>query len=201
MCLAVSGAPAPGPVDSNRHLAATDRFVVVPALGPLAVGHLLVVGMRHIPSLADEGEPAIEEYEQFVAGIREGFRSRGHSLLEFEHGAKGSESGGGCIVHTHVNLLPDAEDHLEVLTPILGPPRRLRRLADLAQVDHPYVLVRSAAASIIYRAEDIVSQLMRREICRARGEDDWDWAVSQRFDLVEATIRFWLGSGSGDAEP
>jgi len=50
--------PAMPPHSYNTLLTSSDHFVVLPALGPLVKGHVLVVSRAHMPSLASLGEQA-----------------------------------------------------------------------------------------------------------------------------------------------
>ena len=50
----------------NTILLKTQNFIVVPALGPLISGHVLIVSTLHFPSIASMGIEAIVEYEKIV---------------------------------------------------------------------------------------------------------------------------------------
>jgi diadenosine tetraphosphate (Ap4A) HIT family hydrolase len=77
---------------------------VIPSLGPVTAGHVMVVSRSHAPNLAAMGPSVIDEYNALVESIsaRPGFGD----LLEGEHGAAADSPGGACITHTHVNLIP-----------------------------------------------------------------------------------------------
>ena len=200
-CQALDGGSAPVvPVDYNARLASSARFVVLPALGPLMKGHVLVVSRDHAPSLASLGADAILEFERLVKKVRRLYLQLGGDLLEAEHGAVLAQSGGGCIVHAHVNLLPRAGQFYNILKGVLPHLNVSLPLTNLASVVQPYILLKAADGMSVHDASAAQSQLIRRVLCRHFGRaDDWDWAVFPRLDVVEQTIRFWKDIYDGES--
>lgn len=94
------------PRPENTPLMVTEQFVVIPCIGPLAIGHVMVVSRKHFPSLAAMGPNAVREYDTIVAAVKGMDAYQGTNLLEAEHGATESDSGGACVSHTHLQLIP-----------------------------------------------------------------------------------------------
>jgi diadenosine tetraphosphate (Ap4A) HIT family hydrolase len=175
----------------NTHLGSSERFVILPALGPLVRGHVLVVSRAHLPSLASMGPRAIQEFEDVGEQVRANYASVGTNLLEAEHGATLADTGGGCIAHTHINLIPELGHLHNILSGILQlldvPPP----LTNLSTVQLPYILMKRGDSFAIYDATQVPSQLVRRVVCRYLGREDWDWAAFPRHNLVNDTIDLW----------
>jgi diadenosine tetraphosphate (Ap4A) HIT family hydrolase len=177
----------------NTTLGSTDNFVVLPALGPLKKGHVLVVSRAHFPSLGSMTDTAIDEFQQLIDAVRPQYDALGGNILEAEHGSTNTNSGGSCIIHTHVNLIPGLGHLHRILD------RSLRRvdvtlpLRNLASTHRPYIFMKHENSLAVYDATHARSQLIRRALSTHFGGDDWDWALFPRLDLVEETITFWRG--------
>ena len=119
LCRAVDEAASEVRRVYDTHLTHSEHFVVLPSVGPITPGHVMVVSRNHARNLAFMGQSVIEEYKCLVQSIsnRSGFRG----LLEGEHGASVDSPGGACITHTHVNLIPGFDylvDELQLEFPI-----------------------------------------------------------------------------------
>ncbi len=163
----------------------------MPAVGPLVAGHVMLVSKYHVPSLASMGREAISEYDGLVAQIvRNPGYSTGH-VLEAEHGASEHDSGGACITHAHVNVIPTLgqytdlfDGHLKTLLPGC-------KFVDIEGAPSPYILLRGMGVVRLYDATGTPSQLIRRALCRRLGREDWDWAAFPNLERVEETLRLW----------
>lgn len=168
----------------------SDRLFVVPALGPLEVGHVLLVTKDHVHSFAQAGQATLEEAATFLATD-----PVASSALVSEHGSVDGCGGGACVDHAHLSILPVPQGTLlDVSLPIVGS----FEVSDLAALStfasHPYVLIRNPAASVeICRGDSIPSQLVRRTYASQVGRDDWDWAVFPADSTVLKTIEHWNG--------
>ena len=96
----------------NQKLLETNRFIVLPSLGPLMPGHVMVVGREHQNSLASMGREALEEYEELANRLRVAPFLRDGVPLEAEHGSTANDKAGACVVHTHVHWLPGLGGYL-----------------------------------------------------------------------------------------
>lgn len=89
----------------TRILRESSRFVVMPTIGQMFVGSLLLIPKRHIETLASADAAAQEELCALADHLRRVQRPLGEGVV-FEHGARQS-SGGGCgIYHAHLHLVP-----------------------------------------------------------------------------------------------
>ncbi len=71
LCVAVADATRnSSPYLYNQPLMETDRFLVLPSLGPLMLGHVMVVGKKHQASLASMSREAVEKYGRLAKQLR-----------------------------------------------------------------------------------------------------------------------------------
>jgi ATP adenylyltransferase len=90
----------------NRKLLETDQFVVLPSVGPLVPGHVMVVSKTHSYSLSSMGADAVSEYDALAARLRTAPFLRNGVPLEAEHGSTADDKAGACVIHTHVHWVP-----------------------------------------------------------------------------------------------
>ena len=98
----------------NSKLLETDRYVVVPSLGPLVPGHVMIVSKEHQESLVAMGPAALDEYNDLAMKVRSGPLLHDSNVLEAEHGSTSGNKAGACVVHTHVHFIPKMGVHLSV---------------------------------------------------------------------------------------
>lgn len=179
----------------DTHLTHSEHFVVLPSVGPITVGHVMVVSRHHAPNLAAMGKGIIDEYKSLVERIS--YRSGFGELLEGEHGAAEDSPGGACITHAHVNLIPGFAhrvNEVQLDLPNLEIDYELRNLrADAA----PYILLRGGRTVQLYSAYNVPSQLIRRVLFAKIGRDDWDWAAYPNLSVVHQTLERWSNETDG----
>jgi diadenosine tetraphosphate (Ap4A) HIT family hydrolase len=175
----------------NTKLMSSDRFVLMPALGPLVPGHVLLVSREHALSFASMGQSVVVEYERVVDAVAARYAIPRRELLEAEHGASDKHSGGGCIGHTHINLIPGLGNLVELFDGTLDAMPHIRQLDDVMSIRGPYVLMRAGEKIRVYAGGSVPSQLIRRRIYEHLGRDDWDWAIFPHLESVASTVDLW----------
>lgn len=180
----------------NTPLAESARFVVLPSIGPLVPGHIMVVSREHYPNLASMGREAIREYEDLARHLSELPIYDRATVLEAESGSVHGESAGGCIIHTHIQWIPDFATHADIFDAVLRLVHRGSSLEDLISAPQPYILVRAALSDLrVYSPEGLRSQAIRRALSARVGRDDWDWGAFPRWVWIEETLRMWRRGG------
>jgi ATP adenylyltransferase len=100
----------------NRILYEDDFFVVIPALGQIVEGYLIIVPKDHYDSISRIPK---ELYETFLCLKEKIFIAISKEYTEpifFEHGSfADSNLGGGCINHGHIHVVPANVDITDVL--------------------------------------------------------------------------------------
>lgn len=196
LCGAVQGPDMPS---GNRELQntvlkQTNRFVVLPSVGPVLPGHVMVVSREHLPSLASMGREALAEYEALACELaaRAPFSTAG--VLEAEHGPTEDEKAGACVIHTHVHWIPSVAEHAQMFDGILEVLIEGEDIRDIASVNFPYIFVRGNLGKVrVYKGSGLPSQAIRRKLCEELGRDDIDWKQALRRNWIEQTVRYWEG--------
>lgn len=175
----------------DKVLFKTQNFVLLPSIGPLVRGHAMVVSRKHYPSLASMPQYAIREYEDMA---RMFFRlpQIDGNLLEAEHGSTGDCHAGACVAHTHIHLLPGLQEHRGFLDGSLRQTGAFQNLADIQGLKQPYISLRAnLEAVVLFDANAVPTQAIRRVLCGQLGRANWDWRTEPCNDLIDETISFW----------
>lgn len=203
MCLEVelNGRAAAGrPVEVGesmpRLILRTDGIDVMAGLGSLAPGYTLLVPHRHVPSSGDlePHERAVLHATARVVG-QEIEKVFGCRVALVEHGSSGKasgRSGGGCITHCHLHLLPLARD----VDPEILVPRESHRIDDLSPLvtaasrrENYYYCSWFASGGHFSTNPQLSSQHARRIWAHSLGQpDQWDWALFPYIDNCRITV-------------
>lgn len=151
----------------------------------------MVASRKHAPNLASMGAPTVTEYNSLIDAIALRLGYPRDDLLEAEHGSSESDSGGACITHVHINLIPGFGCKVDLLDGRLPRIEIDRFLATLSASVAPYILLRGAGTARLYDAHGAPSQLIRRALFEELGRGDWDWAVFPQMEVVKETLRLW----------
>ena len=172
----------------------TAEFAVIPSIGPLVTGHVLVIPRRHMRSFVRLSVREREAGEDLAAGMARALASTlARRVHRFEHGS--SRYGGviACSVeHAHLHLVPSDVDVWPLIENAgtwieLGS----RSLASVAG-DFEYLMYEHPDGTrLVWITDDvpIPSQFMRRAFAAALGAPDrWDWRRDPRPDVIQATL-------------
>jgi diadenosine tetraphosphate (Ap4A) HIT family hydrolase len=185
------------PYDANvgldsRILRETEHFLVVVDISPLCRGHLLIVPREHylafgaIPlELRCECDALVSETVDILA------RSYSPPII-MEHGSSTCHSGGACVEHAHLQIVPCDIDILPAMQKFT--PRKLTdfwHLSKLASANMPYLYL-CDQAHCMYVADDISGiekQFIRKEIGTRMNipYPEWDWRQNKRLPLLHET--------------
>jgi diadenosine tetraphosphate (Ap4A) HIT family hydrolase len=170
-----------------RHVAfETEQFALIPSLGPLTDGHVLMCPKQHVKSLVALPEELSEEYECLKRGLIAVMRQTyGHPIHCFEHGSARNSNRILCTVdHAHLHILPAAVDAAVVLagmprcTHYTGGLATLRRLVGSGEYIY-YESPNGDCHLAVSDGEIFPSQLMRRVFAQALGRGPtWNWRSS-----------------------
>lgn len=174
-------------IDANKALRTTSNFVVMPALGPLSVGHVMAVTREHSTGLLQATPRILSEYETLSGDLRDYCAVRGLSLLEAEHGGAGQSQLGPCVAHTHIHLLPGHGQLVDVLSGEY--PAAAESWARHASA---YMWLRNGGTTFIHNAEHARGQALRRALAGAIGVEVWDWAIDPAWETISETVAFWI---------
>jgi hypothetical protein len=136
-------------------------------------------------------QEAIREYEDLVQMF---FRlpEIAGNLLEAEHGPTRDCHAGACVAHTHIHLLPGFMKHRDFLDKSLPVVGTFPNLVGIQGVSQPYILLRGNLGEVVmFAADSVPTQAIRRVLCDRLGQADWDWRIEPRNGLIEETVGFW----------
>ncbi|WOX12304.1 HIT family protein [Streptomyces sp. N50] len=176
----------------------SDHFVVIPGVGAVCDGYVLISPKEHVLSfghLSPTLDAELDDVCQRTAGFLR--KHYGRRVLAFEHGAESFRNrGGSCTDHAHMHMFP-AVPEIDIATGV----RRdfeLRSVNDfLPALRHqvqerqkPYLWLRSDDGRMwICDAPSALSQYVRRIIVGQLGRaDEWDWAVFPGIEHLCSTI-------------
>ena len=162
----------------NIKLQESKNYVVMPAIGPLILGHVMIVSKIHFNNLASMGNAAIIEYDQLIEKIRKKIPLYKTKLLEIEHGATETDNAGACIVHAHIHLIPNYGEYEEIFIDTLNKITEIDKIQNIANVKKSYILVRGLSSNTkLYSATNLPSQFVRRVLFKLNDRIDWNWRI------------------------
>lgn len=203
LCWAMSASGRRHPV--NSVLFETDRYAVVPALGALVSGYVMLVSKDHCASAAtiEAAELAVLEalLTEVLAMLRQKFA--GSSWLVFEHGtALQCGTKACCVDHLHLHLVPLQMDLAgELERRLQHVPQRIKSLVDLKNVNFEitgnYIYVRNPDDSCYaFAPEAYSSQLVRQVIAGKVGQEQrWNWMNHPLEQSTVQTLREFRDAG------
>jgi diadenosine tetraphosphate (Ap4A) HIT family hydrolase len=176
---------------------------VIPSVGALTPGHVLVVPIGHYHSFAQlppaSFKAAMHAANDALAALRETYAV---DVVAFEHGpVDGATNSGACSDHAHLHLLP-LPGGLMGNGPVDSLPWRQMSAESLfgaarafTKDERGYVALWDRGAWHIAPGEQVVSQHLRRVIADKLGRSDqWDWSVFPNVEEVVRTIDDLEGS-------
>jgi len=154
-------------------------FRIVPTLGQVVAGHLLIVPLRHFCALADLPNLQIEELDYLCRRVRLVLTDAYRKCVFFEHGVRGSGSGGCGIDHAHLHAVPVAADGVSNILMREFSGCAIHNLGDIKEAvkqDSSYLFFEDSSASrYVFPVKELPSQYMRKLVAESIGKRDWDW--------------------------
>jgi diadenosine tetraphosphate (Ap4A) HIT family hydrolase len=191
--------------DRSRVLWETDGLVLLPTIGPLTVGHMLMFPKDHYLSYAHLAESEFRIFAEHYTAHKKMLTDRFGSVIAFEHGPMSqSAMGGACTDHAHVHFVPSVDGDLqEVIEQRLA---RFfqgmdypggREISDLTEIreqadrEAPYIFFEDQRNRrwVFDVVGDLPCQFMRRVIAESVGvSDEWDWMGCPRQEVFVETV-------------
>lgn len=181
------------------------NFFVTPALGPIEIeGYLMIVSNKHHEGLGDMPKTHYRELQDMIDLARGVIKGEyGKSSLVFEHGPKVRNiSGGGCLDHAHLHVVPGVDilrefsiDQMRRLA-FAGQYYRVERIEGfdkLAEIHHKgrssYTLVEAPDLTrlVVEVNSRLPSQYLRQMVGQNTGSREWSWKQYPNKDLMNKT--------------
>lgn len=185
----------------NRILLETTNLAIMVDISPLVEGHLLVAPKKHYLNFANAMMDYRHEAVQVTQRARDWVRETYGSVALFEHGSISDQSGGACIVHAHIHVLPVAatgllavmrRDELE-----LNALQDIASWTEIAETTRPYLLWSDGERSLVtFSSARVRHQYLRSAAAEVLGipDPEWDWSLVIRKDLLRNTVRRYRGN-------
>lgn len=177
-------------INVNAILGNSGNLLIIPALGPLVIGHVLVISAEHTAGLQYLSAEVQRGYKRLSAKIRQYCARFGDTVLEAEHGAYNGSVRGPCIRHTHIHILPGLGNAAKIFDKRPGLENAHRSRSNLAG---SYLWINDGNYDAVYDASQVIGQEIRQTVGEYLGIDDWDWAINPKTALIKPTIEYWDG--------
>lgn len=198
-----------GPTAKSRIVWQNAEFALMPSLGSLVEGHLLLIPTQHAFSFANLPRTVLANAKSLIASVTQFFCENDQQSLVFEHGAvvlSGCDYErrmkraicGACTDHAHIHILPSVSAGMVVsklekmrIQMSRKPLESLCGLREQVNPACPYILIGGSdmGSWLIFVLEYVPSQFMRKLVSSSMGLTEWDWRQFPRINLVQKTIQ------------
>lgn len=196
-CLCPNRVSANSPEFWNKPLFETDNFAVIPSLGSLVSGWLLIVPKSHVICLGALSDELVQEM-QLVSRKMADLVSRSYEkVCLFEHGPTAGRKSTGCSVdHAHLHLVPVEFDLATIALRFMPDGSKwlsadwnscrdaFHQGSDYLYIEQPIGVGRIATHT------EFPSQVFRKAIAHHLGiDEEYSWRDFPKLDSVAQTIR------------
>lgn len=168
----------------SRIIVENDSFAVLPTIGQLFKGSLLVIPKLHFERIADIPMRDIQALIGLVGELEDVLKTSGKPIL-FEHGARCTSNSGCGIYHAHLHIVPlplGSELYCGSLLPQSRVAEDLCAAFSVLKDSTSYLLVRDTMNNVAFAKDEMltpemhVSQFVRRRLTQMFASDNnWDW--------------------------
>ncbi len=166
---------------------------MIPSLGQIVEGHLLIAPSRHFRALADLPQASLQELDILYGNLRSTLTRLYGRCVFFEHGIRCEASGGCGIDHAHLHAVPvRADGVLEILSQRFRgvPISSISNINECIPVNVSYLFFEDASSQrLVFPVGHLPSQYMRQLIASSIGKKAWDWRGCGREPELLATMQ------------
>jgi len=173
----------------------TENFCVMPSIGPLTEGHLLILPKEHYLSYAHIPIVRYNELGQIKSATKLLLQEVYHCPVFFEHGPMSETLRGGCCYdHAHIHAIPlkiDIEDEFHGFG---FTPRKIDKLEGLIQQkdrNMPYLFFENQyGEKFVCDAPIVESQFIRKLLAiKAEKRENIFWQQNLNIGLVVSSLQ------------
>ena len=175
----------------NTILDAKNHFYLLPTVGSLVDGYILVVSKRHINSMSELTKNEMDEYNFIIEKYRNIFRDiYGKYPIVFEHGSPVSDNSirANSVIHAHSHIVNHAYlDEPKIIKRLNFKP--IQRIEDIKSNENYIMYINNNNFKYVTYNFEPISQLMRKLIAKdLKYEDKFDWKKEKFMDNIIKTI-------------
>lgn len=169
----------------NTILEETKNFIIMPTLGSLVEGYILIITKKHLNNM--ESQKNKKEYQDLLEKYRNLFKKiYGKYPIIFEHGTISKNNTSSSIVHAHTHIVNhNFENEKEIISTL-----NLKEIKITKKENKSYILYYSPNGTkyITYNFKP-ESQLMRLSIAKdLKIEEKYNWKNDYFIENVKKTI-------------
>ncbi len=180
----------------NEILFESENFAVMPSLGSLVEGWLLIVPKTHYLSIGQIANDMLyHELDELMKEVGDIVKSNYGNYIIFEHGPSEEKSVVGCGVdYAHIHIVPLSIDLIKKceehnLDFIWNKVAGIASTSLLAKENLAYLFLSKFEESFIATGEKFESQLFRKLIAESLGKEGmWDWKKYPFEENIQATL-------------
>lgn len=182
----------------DKHILASENFIVIPAKGHFVEGYFLILPRNHHSCFADIKDNAlIQECQQLIGRIETMLKEKMNGNINvtvFEHGSfPGGNSAGNTIEHAHLHVIPSKIDFAKLLLMEYKMVKRIESLSDVNCFHSSYLYFSYDNSHYVSPVEgEYVSQYLRRiaykSIYPSENNTYWDWRISFHEERLKKTV-------------
>ena len=180
----------------DRVLYEDSNFYVVPALGCLVPGYVLIVSKKHVNSMCYLSSNERHALDILIDKVSKLYKSEfGFYPTVFEHGAdnNGINKSACCVLHAHMHVIPHEFSLFNEMHDSLNFSRVTSYLEFYSKCyDRSYLLyIHNDKVKYVRVFDDEVSpsQIFRKWVAKDIGiEDQWDWRLYHFDSYIDETV-------------
>ena len=176
----------------NTIIEETNNFLILPSIGSLVDGYLLIVSKRHVNSMANLSENEKKEYEFLINKYRNLFKKiYNKSPIIFEHGSPilNSNMKASSVIHAHSHIVNhNFIDENSIIKKLKF--KEMNNLKFLSKDKNYIMYINSENKYYITNDFKPISQILRKIIAKDLGyENMFDWKEYKFLENIYSTIK------------
>lgn len=185
----------------NKKLYETENFTVIPSLGAIVEGWLLIIPKTEIISYGYlQSTELYNELESLIDDVGSFVRKLYGDFVVFENGAYSPSRLVGCGVdYAHIHIVPTTHNLIDTIEKEFGIYYEWKQIDAIKESSNyilnnqPYLYYRNQQKqSLITTSENIPSQLFRKALALAMGvSNEYDWKTNPFIGNIHKTIEVY----------
>ena len=176
----------------NTIIDESENFIVLPSIGALVDGYLMIVSKKHINSMSELKENERIEYELLIEKYRNKFKKIYNKFpIIFERGSpiNNSDMKASSVIHAHTHIVNyEFIDENQVIKKLNF--ERIDNLNYLSRKQNYIMYINQKNIYYISYNFESISQMMRKIIAKELGyEDKFDWKKEMFIENINSTIK------------